>query len=77
MLKQSKKAPTKPEIRKEIPLRGDKPHRGHVGPSSLGMKYPRPKALSYSARWRSEDPILETAFPSNFYSSSQMGHRQT
>ena len=77
MLKQSKKAPTKPEIRKEIPLRSDKPHRGHVGSLSLGMKYPRPKALSYSARWRSEDLILETAFPNSFYSSSQMGHRQT
>ena len=77
MLKQSKKAPTKPEIRKEIPLRGDKPHRGHVGSLSLGVKYPRPKALSYSARWSSEDLILEITFPRNFYSSSQMHHRQT
>lgn len=38
MLKQSKRAPTEPEIGKEIPSRGDKPSTGYVGSLSLSKE---------------------------------------
>lgn len=60
------KAPTKPEIRKEIPLWSDKPHRGHVGSLSLGMKYPRPRALLIPTDGGPKTSFLRLPFPTVF-----------